>query len=74
MIDVTQYYGLLEVPDLSNINYKVVDYTKRFEIKDLSELSIWKRIEKFKKENILSTLDYLSSKLGYNTSDPNSFS
>lgn len=59
---------------MSSITYKQVDYTNRFGITDLSEYSIWKRIQKFKKENILFTLDYLSSKLGYTTADPNSFS
>jgi hypothetical protein len=44
MIDVTQYYGLSNVPDSSNITYKQVDYTNRFGITDLSEFSIWKRI------------------------------
>lgn len=44
MIDVTQYYGMSEIPKLQEIAYKQVDYTLRFEITDLSEYSIWKRI------------------------------
>jgi len=69
--DVTDSYGMESIPADYKLPKFTLDYTRDYKFTDLTPATLKKVIkEGMEKEDVQTTLNYLSDKVGFNHSDP----
>ena len=59
-----------EIPPVDSLSRVTIDFEKDYGFEDLTALSINKRIKSFENGSLQTILNYLSDKIGFDSSNP----